>query len=56
MDHGFDINEASPNVKMVRDGHGELWLCDAEVGTRTNLAGQGCVRAESVIYDRMFGG
>jgi hypothetical protein len=48
--------ESTPNVKMVRDSGGSLWLCDASAGNDGDLAGQGCVRVEEIVYDRMFGG
>jgi hypothetical protein len=44
-----------PNVKMVRDGQGRRWICDAQV-SGGDLRGQGCVLADEWIYDRNFGG
>ena len=42
-------------LQMLADLVGS-WLCDAEVSKGGDLQSQGCVLADEVIYDRMFGG
>ena len=51
-----EIQSPKVSVKLVRDGHGNAWLCDASVSGSGDLASQGCTRADDVIYDRSFGG
>jgi hypothetical protein len=51
-----EISTTTPNVKMVQDGQGRFWLCDISVSFDSDLASEGCVQADEIIYDRMFGG
>lgn len=51
-----EISVTKPNVKRVRDAQGNYWICDADVDGTENFAGQGCVREDEWLYDRMFGG
>ena len=56
MDRNEEKLNSTPNIKLVRDAQGRAWLCDAEVASGDNLRSRGCVLAEEVLYDRMFGG
>jgi hypothetical protein len=56
MSANFEILESTPNVKLVRDGQGRSWLCDAGAVAEKDLHGQGCVLESEIIYDRNFGG
>ena len=45
-----------PNVKFVLDGQGRGWYCHGSASSEGDLASQGCVLGDSVVYDRGFGG
>jgi hypothetical protein len=35
-------------TKVIVDGSGEWWICDAEINVEGDLAAQGCVRHSEV--------
>lgn len=44
------------NVKFMRDSQGRNWICYSDVSNQADFKSSGCVLAEDLDYDRMFGG
>ena len=44
------------NIKFVFDSNGNGWFCPGDASNDGDFFSQGCERAESIVYDRGFGG
>lgn len=40
----------APSFKVVRDRHGEPWLCDSKVDPERDLQAQGCWRCRDLAF------
>jgi hypothetical protein len=49
--HGIYHPSARP-MEVVKDDHGEWWLCDKGVDTHHNLLKQGCWRCGELAFTR----